>query len=284
MRWWSFPVVCAVATVSRADPDSAHTGSRGGALQVSASSNDSTDDPILNERGRMHVTLEHGPHGDAVVEREDPAGPAAPDDPFHDVVLVGTEASFWCSGVLLDDRHVFTAAHCAAATKVGFGDDAHHAVSVAVVARRVHPTEDAAMLTLALPSHVRRHARRDHADKAPPLGTVSILGFGVRDPLVPGSFGIRHEFRIEIDGWGCTVARTVASGCRPDTELLIRGGRGNDTCLGDSGGPVFEASDRGWRLIAITSRGTRPRRVICGEGGIYVRVDAIGDWISEVTR
>jgi len=44
---------------------------------------------------------------------------------------------------------------------------------------------------------------------------------------------------------------------------------------------VFECVDDDWRLIAITSRGMRPRKVICGEGGIYVRVDRIAAWIDK---
>lgn len=202
---------------------------------------------------------------------------------FDDTVLVGGPAGYRCSGVALDAVHVLTAAHCAPATHIGLGVHADSATRVEVVRSDLHPVADAAVLTLATPLAVQVHSRRSALDASPPQGRLRILGYGVRDPLRFTGFGSRRQLDLNVDGWGCPRLRAAALGCRPGFELHIRDGSGNDTCFGDSGGPVFEATRTGWRLIAITSRGAQPRKVLCGEGGIYTRIDQLAPWLREVT-
>lgn len=207
------------------------------------------------------------------------------DDSFPDAVLVGNDRAYFCTGVLIDKRHVLTAGHCAEATRVGFGNTLDRIVETRISKHERHPHLDVALLTLAQPAIVRTHARRSRAQTTPPLGTIRMIGFGVRDRLRLTGFGTKRQLDVGVDGWGCSRARAVAIGCSPADELLVRGGQGNDTCLGDSGGPVFELVDDQWRLLAITSRGMRPRKVICGEGGIYIRVDRIAGWLqTEVAK
>jgi len=198
---------------------------------------------------------------------------------FPDIVLVGDSAHFWCSGVALTPTWVVTAAHCARATHVGLGTDAATARPVRIVGVRRHPTADVALLALDTAISTTFHPRRSGAN--PPLGEVAIVGFGVRDQVDFADFGRKHVVRVTIDGWGCDAGRSVPLGCASDTELLIQGGHGNDTCFGDSGGGVFEATRRAWRLIGITSRGTTPKRTLCGEGGVYVRFDKLEAWFGE---
>lgn len=203
------------------------------------------------------------------------------EDSFADVVLVGGAESYYCTGVLIDPRHVLTAGHCAAATRVAFGNRLPAVTAIAVRNHRQHPQLDVALLALDRPATVRAHTRRRVRDTTPTMGALRILGFGVRDRLRLTGFGTKRQLDVDVDGWGCTTARASTLGCSPADELVVRGGSGNDTCLGDSGGPVFELVDGNWRLVAITSRGMRPRKVICGEGGIYVRVDRIDAWIEK---
>ena len=70
-------------------------------------------------------------------------------------------------------------------------------------------------------------------------------------------------------------------GCRADYEI-VAGHRGllRDSCRGDSGSPLYvEAEDGSYILLGATSRGEWASDYVCGDGGIYVRVDKFLDWI-----
>jgi secreted trypsin-like serine protease len=64
--------------------------------------------------------------------------------------------------------------------------------------------------------------------------------------------------------------------------MVLVSPHGEDTCDGDSGGPVFEWDGTDWRIVAVTSRPIACARRRCGDGGVYVRVDRIERWLSGV--
>jgi secreted trypsin-like serine protease len=54
----------------------------------------------------------------------------------------------------------------------------------------------------------------------------------------------------------------------------------HDTCRGDSGGPLYISISGKWLLAGVTSRGTDLAQTMCGDGGIYTRVDKYRAWIE----
>ena len=89
---------------------------------------------------------------------------------------------------------------------------------------------------------------------------VDIVGFGYTEDSITG---IKHEVH--------TVITEIT-----ETEIVL-GGDGRDSCRGDSGGPVYITLGNGeTRILGITSRGD-----LCGEGGIYGKINVAIDWIEK---
>jgi hypothetical protein len=212
------------------------------------------------------------------------ASPAPDDRSFADVVLVGNERGFGCTGVLVAPRVVLTAKHCLPATQVVFTSRlADPLLAIEVTASRGHDTEDVAALTLAKASPWAPRTFRTTA-QPPPEGDVLLVGFGFDDPSREAGFGVKRRARVVANGWGCDRSRPGTTGCHPASEMVVPPLSGADTCNGDSGGPVLEPSGATFRLIAITSRPTVVAADACGHGGIYTRVDAIAAWLETYIR
>lgn len=244
----------------------------------------------VDDSGR-EATLPSGPSSGEVDDVAPRAATAAsaevgasPDDrEFLDVVLVGNANGYHCTGVLVAPTAVLTAAHCAPAAMVGFGQRATQLLARVEVSRVVrHPQLDVALLRLARAVPLPIRPRRKVANRSAPATMVRLVGFGVDDVRHPTSFGVKRRVDVLATGWGCDRGRVRSAGCRPGAELLLTAVGGADTCRGDSGGPVLEPTDVGYRLLAITSRSTASGGAACGRGGIYVRVDAIDLWLTSL--
>jgi MYXO-CTERM domain-containing protein len=195
-----------------------------------------------------------------------------------------------CTGTLIAPDLVLTAGHCiggVSRVKLGEVDLTSPAGEEIVVAREVeHPdsfsTYDVGLLILEEPSSYtpRVVATGCVLERYAVNGAeVEIVGWGAIDQEGSQETDVLMEARSSITDIDCTGGRGCNTAVVPAGELGA-GGNSVDSCFGDSGGPLYLLTDIGEYLIGITSRGyddaTRP----CGEGGIYVRADAVIDWVE----
>jgi len=199
----------------------------------------------------------------------------------HDAVvaLIG-ERGVMCSGVLVHPRVILTARHCGAARQVVFGADAREPRLSRNVLDWRAPPNPALDVALALIEAVQVQPYPIRAAAPDEARRVRVVGFGVRRHDDARSGGRRSYFDVSLRRATCDHATAATTGCLPGLELLIPRSAGADSCSGDSGGPVLERHEGGWRTVAITSRSVSRALLPCGDGGIYVRTDAIASWLE----
>jgi hypothetical protein len=227
-------------------------------------------------------------------------GGLPPDAPMHRAVVslhtrggTSVNRSPFCSGTLIGDRVVLTAAHCVerarpATLSVYVGDapltdPAPHFFAAAQI--RVHPAydrrairNDLALIRLASP------VPPDLATPVPVLPAA--LGFTAADvgrlPLDFAGFGVDERGRVGVklhaDGvlgsLGCGVDGCPDPG---DAATQIAYGQGQDgPCAGDSGGPAFVIRDGAAYVGAVTSSGDARCRVY----GVSTRADAFHAFVD----
>lgn len=208
---------------------------------------------------------------------------------FPATVRLGLANGGICSGTLVAPATVLTAAHCAGVAEVLVGRSGHpdDLVSTHAVARQVrHPWLDASLVFLDTAPAVEPAVFRVTLDRHAPTALV-LAGFGYQDRDARVGVGVvtYAAFGPDAIAWVCGLWDAARTGCIPGRDaVVVDGAHGWDSCSGDSGGPLYEPWASGWRVAAIVSRGVWATHHTCGGGGVYLRLDAIADWLLTTVR
>jgi hypothetical protein len=228
----------------------------------------------------------------------------------------GTEI---CSGTLVDATHVLTAGHCACGAptsyriyptnsvypdgmttfkQAGLGTTYYESKPPVMFDPRLcgggrFAGNDLALLELASgislaappmnfgdPLWQLLHGELSKGQK------LEVMGYGYNNLNL---IGFRYKDAIPIFSIACTEP-VLAPYCTPYAEMILAEapgpGKGDDSCGGDSGGPVFQMTNFGYALLAVTSRSapglqSNPEKN-CGGGGIYTLLgrDSVQQWLQ----
>lgn len=208
---------------------------------------------------------------------------------FPDCCAVGNATGYYCSGTLIAPTIVVTARHCIAPTRVFLRGNSifepERGETIPVEETFSHPEVDLQVLRLAHPTQVTpRHVAQ--GDEVIVVEQAMVAGFGRTNFAGTQGYGIKRKALVPVMSMASANPADVNTYGGMANRELVAGHLGlrRDTCKGDSGGPLYiEVAKDVYYLLAATSRGATNALNVCGDGGIYVRVDLCLAWIRQIS-
>ncbi|KAH9490176.1 Serine protease 56, partial [Bulinus truncatus] len=216
-----------------------------------------------------------------------------------------------CAGAVLDATHILTAAHCVSeassitatvgeydasvveGTEQVFEIDMVNGIAVNPNFNYDDKTNDIAVLTLTTPIDLTRICAKavclDHTYHVTSGQKCQIAGWGLLNVDIIINYTpsdiLQSASVSAYQGADCAAAFPNAPADylnAPDSQLCAGEPAGGvDTCMGDSGGPLFCLDDvtSKWNLVEVTSYGEGCIRP--GIPGVYSDVSYFYNWIQE---
>lgn len=223
--------------------------------------------------------------------------------PYVAALVDVEERRGFCGAVLVDDRHLLTAAHCLTGS---YGDTRR--VAVLLGDHDLTTGTESPYAVLARPSRFTRHPAYDPGTQRDDIAVITLSrpvrhDRGVRPVRLPARTApdAFDRTRVEVAGWGATsfgggpspVLRTVTLETMGNRTCAARGvtgltpaqictyAPGRDACVYDSGGPLVHR-DRDGRptLVGLVSYG---RGCATSTPAVNTRVSAHLGWIARAT-
>ena len=188
----------------------------------------------------------------------------------------------FCTGTLIDEKTVLSAAHCFSRVKD------YYMRSAAVT---LEDTDDSLRFYTKI-KNIRIHPQYEGEDSGYDFALIDLeesTGVTTED-IIPASQLSKVSIGQEIDLVGFGKIEDGSNGVKFEVKTQIRGeerfeftagGEGRDTCSGDSGGPAFIKNELGeYEFYGVTSRTPDDASTFCGDKTIYGKVSTAMKWVK----
>lgn len=225
------------------------------------------------------------------------------------VALFNVENESLCTGSIIDNHYIITAAHCMSEEPrnmvVLFGTSFKEAAknkqfiraSDGVAHENYFKTIESVEKTQSIPDFDWGDIALVEIDQdlPPNYRPIAISDIVTPKPSTGGKLVAHKETLLAgygmfdgVKGTGSGLLRkTIVSVDNPSysqTEASLNQTKGTGACHGDSGGPAYIQVNNSYALWGITSRGLKDPNNDCSQYSVYTKINAYKNWVIEARK